>query len=135
MSRGALVIPALACAAVLAGCSTGTKPLATPLGAPVQPPSKLGRGKIDDPRTTHVNCMLQAHIPVARVGKIYLQIGTPPSGPTVTFLPTAGAAQQMQISGQSQSSEVIGTSLLYPNDASEHELAQIETCLALGVTG
>jgi hypothetical protein len=68
---------------------------------------------------------------------VCIQIGALPSGPTVHFLPTAGAAQAAQISGQTQyqAGEVIGSALLYPHAGTDAELSDIETCLSQGVTG
>lgn len=97
-----------------------------------------GRGKVDDPRTNNpnrVNCLRQHHLPVETVGGSGLQIGSSPAGPTVTFEPTAGTAQGYQIQGREQGAEVIGSALLYPNQASDSELKVIETCLAQGVSG
>jgi hypothetical protein len=116
----------------VAGCSTGTKPLA---GTRTVGATPLGHGRIDDPRTTHVKCLEQAHIPVVEIGRTDLQIDSPPGGPTVSFLPTPGAAQQAQIGGTVQGAEVIGSALLYPNQASDEELKVIEGCLAEGVSG
>jgi hypothetical protein len=72
---------------------------------------------------------------VVRVGTTAMQIGTRPYGPTVYFEPTPGAAQEMQIDGQAQGAEVIGSALLYPNQASDQLLQQVEDCVALGVSG
>jgi hypothetical protein len=64
-----------------------------------------------------------------------MQIGTKPSGPTVQFMPTPGAAQEAQISGQVESAEVIGSALLYPNQAPDGLLQKVESCVAKGVKG
>lgn len=114
-------------AALLCGCS-----------ATVKPPQ--GRGKIDDPRTSvvnHLQCIQSAHLPARAVGQVNIQIGSLPSGPTVHFLPTPGAAQAAQISGQPQyqGAEVIGSALLYPHQGTDAELNQIEGCLSSGVSG
>jgi hypothetical protein len=96
------------------------------------------RGRIDDPRTSqsnHLKCMLAAHLPVVKVGRTDLQVGPAPTGPTVHFAPTPGLAQGLQINGQAQGAEVIGSALLYPNQATDNELSKIETCLAQGVKG
>ena len=119
-------------AVVLAGCGSSAKPEAGTLGTASQP---YGRGKIDDPRTTHVTCIRNDGLPVVNVGQSDVQVGSPPAGPTIRFLPTPGAAQQAQISGQVQGAEVIGSALLYPNQTSDGELRKVEDCLALGVQG
>ena len=51
------------------------------------------------------------------------------------FQPTPGAAQGEQIDGQAQGAEVIGTALLYPNQAPDELLSKVETCVAKGVPG
>ncbi len=114
-------------AALIGGC-----------GSAVKPPQ--GRGKVDDPRTSatanHLQCLVAHRLPAQKVGRVGLQIGPSPSGPRIEFLPSPGAAQAAQIEGQAQyqGAEVIGTALLYPNQASDAELAQIEDCLYPGVT-
>ncbi len=114
----------------LSACGTAAKPVA---GTP-QAVVKTHRG-VDDPRTKHLKCIRQDGLPVVRVGQTGLQVGTRPTGPTVIFEPTPGAAQELQISGQAQSAEVIGSALLYPNLASDSELQKVEACVAQGVTG
>jgi hypothetical protein len=114
-------------ALLLCGCSSSVKP-------------SQGRGKIDDPRTdvvNHFKCIQAHHLPAQKTGQVGIQIGSLPSGPTVQFLPTPGAAQAAQIEGQPQyqGAEVIGAALLYPHGASDTELTQIESCLASGVSG
>jgi hypothetical protein len=101
-------------------------------------PGGAGHGKVDDPRTAktdHLACMRANHLPAQPVGLTGIQIGAPPAGPRVVFTPTAGAAQADQIQGQAQGAEVIGSALLYPNQGSDRELNQIETCLSQGVSG
>ncbi len=81
-----------------------------------------------------MKCLRQHHVPVIEVGGTGLQIGFA-GGPTVTFEPTPGAAQGDQIRNRAQGAEVIGSALLYPNQASDAELTTIEQCLAVGVSG
>ena len=97
--------------------------------------TRRGRGLVDDPRTIHVNCLKQHRVPVVEVGQTGLQIGTQPGAATVSFASTPGAAQELQISGHVTGAEVIGSALLYPNQASERQLSQVEQCLAQGVQG
>jgi hypothetical protein len=108
-------------------------------GASVKPATG-SRGRVDDPRTTktnHVKCLQDSHLAVQEVGHTGLQIGAAPAGPSVVFVPTPGAAQYDQMSGNRayQGAEVIGSALLYPNQGSETELKVIEDCLAKGVSG
>jgi hypothetical protein len=115
----------IAVAVLLCGCS-----------AVVKPPQ--GRGQIADPRTSGPDrfaCLLADHLPARKVGRAEIQIGQLPGGPTVQFLPTQGAAQELQIDGQVHGAEVIGSALLFPHQAGDAELTQIENCVDEGVPG
>jgi len=114
-------------ALLIGGCGTTANPLA---GS-----NRSGRGRVDDPRAQHLQCLRDARLKVTEVGPTKLQIGSLPQGPTIDYTPTPGAAQQVQMSGQVQSAEVIGSALLYPNGGSDSELKKIEDCLAHGVKG
>ncbi len=130
---------AAACALVgvsLSGCGIAAKPLA---GAPDLSKAPGIHGRVDQLRHQHYLCIVHSGLP-ARVytaagGRPAIQVGTPPSGPTVVFEPTPGAAQEDQIDGQVQSAEVIGSALVYPNAASDKVLSKVEGCVAVGVTG
>jgi hypothetical protein len=134
--RGLWPLACLALAAVaVAGCGGAVR---------VQPTTPAGstqlasRGKIDSPLTdihNHLGCLQADHLAVQTVSPTKLQIGAAPSGPTIVFTPTAGAAQAQQIDGNAQAAEAIGPALLYPNQGSPGELTQIEDCLAQGVSG
>jgi hypothetical protein len=114
----------------LSACGIAAKPEAgTPQAV------ATNRKAVDDPRQVHVACLDADHIPVTEFGGTWLQIESKPSGPTVHFLPTPGAAQEQQISGHVESAEVIGSALLYPNQASAGLLQRVETCVAQGVKG
>jgi hypothetical protein len=93
------------------------------------------RGRIADQRTEsgRLACLQQAHLPVTEVGSTGLQIGSAPVGPRVVFTPSLGSSQDAQMRGNTQGAEVIGTALLYPNQASDKELTTIENCLSRGV--
>jgi hypothetical protein len=137
MSSAKLAVACALAALALAACGSTTRPEA---GQVHLKGEQAGRGVIDDPRTKHMKCLQQHHLPVVRtvVGVDRLpgmQIGALPAGPSVTFEPTPGAAQQQQISGGVQGAEVVGSALLYPNQASDKELKVVEDCMALGVTG
>lgn len=113
-------------AVLLCGCSSVVKP-------------PQGRGRVEDPRTSaysnYYECILSQHLPAQKAGRVGIQIGSLPSGPTVEFLPTPSAAQAAQIEGQPQyqGAEVVGAALLYPHQGTDPELSQIESCLAGGV--
>ena len=133
-----LVPACLSVAIAVAGCGGG---VANPTAGSANVAS--GRGRVDNPRTNnpnHVACLRNHHLPVTSTtisGRPGLQIGAPPGGPTVVFAPTPGIAQgdQMQGNRAFQGAEVIGSSLLYPNAASDRELSKVEACIAKGVSG
>lgn len=121
-----LVIGLLA-GALLCGC-----------GGAVKPPQ--GHGLVDSPLTNHPNriaCLRADHLPIQVVSPTELQIGPPPSGATVRFEPTPGAAQAVQIEGirSDQGAEVIGAALLFPHHAPASMLSDIEDCLSVDVKG
>ena len=135
MSSAKLAALAGAAAVVLSACGSSAKPLAGTVHPSATP---ISRGRIDDPRTTknnHLACLRQAHLPAVKVGSTGLQVGSLPAGPTIDFAPTPGIAQGDAIRNQTPGAEVIGSALLYPNQASDRELKKIEDCLTKGVTG
>ena len=103
-------------------------------GAAVKPPH--GRGQVEDPRTEagRLECLVAHHFPARKVGRTGIQIGPLPIGPTVLFEPSDAAAETRQVDGTAQGAEVIGTVLLYPHQASDTELNQIENCVAQGMS-
>ena len=124
-------------ALLLGACGIQSKPLA---GSAQLTKSHGFFGVVDDPRKTHVTCLRAAGLPVTEYltsGQHLpaIQVGTAPSGPTIIFEPTAGAAQALQIGGQDEGAEVIGAALLFPNQASNKELSIVEGCTAIGVSG
>jgi hypothetical protein len=121
----------------LSACGTTSKPEA---GTP-KAIAKSHKG-LDDPRKKHIACLQQAHITVHTeqitvAGKALpgFLAGTPQSGPTVSFEPTPGDAQGVQIQGEAQGAEVIGSALLFPNQAPAPLLSAVENCVAQGVSG
>jgi hypothetical protein len=129
----AIVLSALS----LSACGISSKPEA---GTPKAIAN--GHKGLDDPRTKHTACLRQDHIPftlqertVAGKALPSFQVGTAPSGPTVSFEPTPGDAQGIQIQGGAQGAEVIGSALLYPNQAPNGLVTMVEGCVAKGVSG
>jgi hypothetical protein len=98
-------------------------------------------GLRDDPRAKHTKCLRADKIHYRQYyagGKQHLpaiQVGEKPTGPTIIFYPTPGIAQGLQIMGQEQAAEIIGSAVLYPNSAPANELSKVELCVAVGVTG
>ena len=118
----------------VAGCGAVKVQPSTPAGS-----SKLSsRGRVDSPLTNmrnHLACLRDAHLPVQVASSTRLQVGPAPSGPTIVFSSTPGAAQAYQINGSAQGAMVIGSALVYPNHGSDAELSSIGSCLAQGVQG
>jgi hypothetical protein len=137
MSLAKVAVVCALTAVLVSACGIQQKPLA---GTP-----KIGKapgfyGKVDDPRKTHVKCLRSEHIHYReyRTAKDHfpaIQVGPLPVGPTIVFYPTPGIAQGLQITGQVEAAEAIGTALVYPNHASAKELKLVENCTAAGVAG
>jgi hypothetical protein len=131
MSSAKVALACALCAFLLTACGTAKKPEA---GTIAPTATTAGYAKLDDPRVKHVKCLEQHHVPVREVGGTQLQIDAP-GRPAVQFEPTPGAAQAAQFTGQVTGAEVIGSALLYPNQASDKLLQVVEDCMALGVKG
>jgi hypothetical protein len=132
MSTAKLVAACAVSAVALSACGTSAKPVA---GSVTGKSPNAGHARLDDPRSIHLPCLQAHHLPITLFGQTGIQIGQPPSGPTITFVPTPGAAQNYQITDQAEKAEVIGGALLQPNQGSDAELQVIEDCLAQGVKG
>jgi hypothetical protein len=129
----AIVLSALS----LSACGISSKPEA---GTPKA--IATGHKGLDDPRSKHTACLEQAHVAFHNeqytvAGRVLpsFQVGTAPTGPTVAFEPTPGDAQGVQIQGEAQGAEVIGSALLYPNQAPDSLLSVVENCVGQGVKG
>jgi hypothetical protein len=129
----AMVLTALS----LSACGISSKPEA---GTPKAIAN--GHKGLDDARAKHTACLEQAHIPfhdeqrtVAGKSLPSFQVGTAPAGPTVSFEPTPGDAQGLQIQGEAQGAEIIGSAVVYPNQASDKVMSVVESCVAKGVSG
>ncbi len=131
MSSAKLAIACGFCAVVLSACGATTNPEAGTISPTA---TTAGRAKLDDPRTTHFECLQQAKIPVTKVGTSWLQINGL-GDPKVLFTSTPGAAQWLQIDSQVQGAEAIGSAMLYPGRATDSVLTTIENCLDQGVKG
>jgi hypothetical protein len=126
MPRTKRLVAGLLAVTWLGGCSSVVKP-------------PQGHGVVDSPLTTNPNrvaCLRAAHLPVRVTGPTALRIGSGSGAARVSFEPTAGAAQTLQLEGlrSAQGAEVIGAALLYPDQAPDGELSQIEGCLDQGVS-
>lgn len=130
----AKIAAACALAAVsLSGCGVASKPEAGSALA-----ATTAKHELADPRTRHVKCLKADHIPYTLTtlqGYPSIQIGSPPSGPVAEFTKTPGAAQNAQMEGRSQGAEVIGSALVFPNQAGDKLMNKVEACMALGVSG
>ncbi len=130
MSFARAALLSAAAALMLSACGTiNVKPSASNSG------SARSRGQVDDPRTTksnHVQCLRADSLSVREVGNSDLLVA---GSVRVHFEPTPGAAQARQMEGGDQGAEVIGSALLYPGQAPDAELTEIEHCIAQGVKG
>ena len=127
---------AAACAVVavsLSGCGVASKPEAGSAQA-----ATAAKHSLADPRTRHIKCLAADHIPYTEKmvdGYPSIQIGQAPSGPLAEFTKTPGAAQNVQMEGKSQGAMVIGSALIYPNQASYTFMDKVAKCMSLGVSG
>ena len=125
---------AIVVALALSACGSTTKPVA---GTP-QAAAQAKKG-LNDPRPKHIACLRADHVTDIHEyfseGRPAFQVGTKPSGPTVVFEATPGMGQGVQISGSDQGAEIIGSALVVPNDAPAKLDHEVETCVALGVSG
>jgi hypothetical protein len=125
-------------ALLLSACGIATKPVA---GTAHLTQYAGFHGFVDDPRTPQVTCLKGDRLPFREYyadGDQHLpaiQVGSRPQGPTIIFYPTAGIAQGLQIMGQETAAEVIGSLLVYPNQAGHTVLTKVEDCAAIGVKG
>jgi hypothetical protein len=137
----AKIAAACALAAVsLSGCGVASKPEAGSARA-----ATVAHHELADPRTKHIRCLAEDHIPYTEEtlhpqgappsGYPSIQIGSAPSGPLAEFTATPGAAQNVQIEGKSQGAMVIGSALLFPDQASNALMAKVQKCMDLGVSG
>jgi hypothetical protein len=129
----AVVLSALS----LSACGISSKPEAGTQNAIIN-----GHKGLDDPRAKHTACLKQAHVPfhleqltVAGKNLQSIQVGRAPAGPTISFEPTPGDAQGLQIQAEAQGAEIIGSALVYPNQASDNLMTVVENCVAKGVSG
>jgi hypothetical protein len=117
----------------LSGCGVASKPEAGSAQA-----ATVAHHELADPRTKHVKCLKADHIPYTEKtvnGYPSIQIGRPPSGPLAEFTATPGAAQNVQIEGRAQGAMVIGSALVFPNQASDALMQKVDKCMTEGVSG
>ncbi|HWD85467.1 MAG TPA: hypothetical protein VG321_06930 [Solirubrobacteraceae bacterium] len=136
MSRGKLLVACGLTTLVISACGMSAKP---PVGTPDIAQATGNHAQVTDPRTKHVKCLKADGLPIrlfrASGARPAFQVGTAPTDPTVIFEPTQQAATGVQIVGQAQGAEVIGAALVYPNQASDSVIQQVENCMAIGVNG
>ena len=135
MSPAKVALAAVAAALSLSACGVAAKPVAGSAQADAKGAKEL---KANDPRTKHVKCLAKDHIRYHELlihGHPSIQVGTRPTGPTIEFLATPGAAQNEAIQGLAQGAEVISAALVYPLNAPNRLLAKVEKCMTAGATG
>ena len=103
-------------------------------GSVVKPPQ--GRGKVDDPRTTHPRTTSSAFSSTVcrsrRSAAPAFRSARYRVARRFSSMPSPGAAQAQQIEGSpsGQGAEVIGSALLFTHQGIDGELTLIENCLA-----
>ena len=137
MSRVALAVTAGLMTVLLSACGIAAKPQ---VGTKNISKSHDNYALIDHPWTLQAKCLKSDHVKFRKnVTGIQdlptLQIGSLPTGPTMVFEPTPGAAQYVQIRGGGQGAEAIGSVLLYPNQAGNKLLTKVEDCAVTGANG
>jgi hypothetical protein len=136
MSKTKLVLACGLMALLLGACGIQAKPVA---GTPNINKAPGSHTKWDDPRKGREKCLREHHIHgryyLASAGRPAIQVGTPPTGPTIIFEATPAFAEGLQIEGKTQAAEIIGAALIYPNQAKSHVLKLVENCMAVGVAG
>ncbi|HLI59263.1 MAG TPA: hypothetical protein VKV21_06320 [Solirubrobacteraceae bacterium] len=137
----AKIAAACALAAVsLSGCGVASKPVAGSAQAVT-----VAHQEKADPRTRHAKCLKADRIPYSEEtvrgpgsgpqGYPSIQIGKAPSGPLAEFAPTPGAAQYAQMQAKNQGFMVIGSALVFPNQAPDTLMTKVIACMDEGVSG
>src|ERR1700761_1746407 len=136
MSKTRLVLACGLMAWLIGACGIQKKPEA---GTPHVNKAPGSHAKYDDPRKGREKCLRKHHIHgryyYASGGRPAIQGGTLPTGPTIIFAATPAGAEDEQILGKTQGAEIIGSAIIYPNQAKSHILKLVENCMAVGVAG
>lgn len=137
MSLAKVAVVCALAALLISACGIQQKPLA---GTSKIEKSRGFHGVVDDPRAKHTPCLRadKLHFRKYRSGPLRLpaiQVGSLPTGPTIIFYATPGAAQARQLQGEDEGAEAIGSALLFPNNASGSLLTKVENCTSIGVSG
>jgi hypothetical protein len=140
MSSAKIAAACVVAVVSLSGCGVASKPEAGSVQA-----ATIAKHSIADPRTKHIRCLEADHIPFTELmvhnswtqpsGDPSIQIGKAPSGPLAVFAATPGASQNVQIEGKAQGAMVIGSAVVYPNQASDAFMEKVDKCMTLGVSG
>src|ERR1700761_8693402 len=114
MSKTRLVLACGLMAWLIGACGIQKKPEA---GTPHVNKAPGSHAKYDDPRKGREKCLRKHHLRgryyYASGGRPAIQVGTPPTGPTIIFESTPAFAEGLQIEGKVQAAEVIGSALVY----------------------
>ncbi len=122
-SLAALLIAAL----VLAGCGSVRQPSqsggesATRGGAygfkPYQPRDKL------------LKCLRRKGVEAVAVGQDSIQFLPLPGAPRIVMAATPDAATALQVRGRSEGAQLMGSALVFANQATKRQIEQIQDCL------
>jgi hypothetical protein len=133
MSSAKIAAACALAAMSLSGCGVASKPEAGSAQA-----ATAAHQSYADPRTKHIKCLKADGIPYREttVGTYpSIRIGSAAGGPLAEFTRTPGAAQNVQMQGNSQGALVIGSALVFPNQASDALMTKVDACMDLGVSG
>jgi hypothetical protein len=110
------VIVLLAAGATASGC--GEDPHASlPLDKPYSPIDKA------------IACLTKKHLPITKTSATALRIGDGPGAPSISFTATFDEAEGIELRGQAEGAERIGSALLFVGDAPDSVLKEAESCL------
>ncbi len=118
MSRRSQAFSGVAALAIIVGGCSQDPHAALPLRHPY------------DPRQTAQKCLRKDKLPVTAVGVRELVVGSGAGAPSITFTTTFAAAQALELEGQAESAERIGSALLYVRRGSDALLKRVERCLS-----
>ena len=134
----------IAVALVVSACGIQAKSVAGSTLHPNRNPAN--HSYVNDPRKPYLGCLRNQKIgnQKFKVTKFVtpapaklrsIQINSVPTGPTIEFEPTPGIAEGVQMMGQEESAEVIGSALIYPHRATDKLMKKVESCLTINVKG
>ena len=134
MSRATLVLAGGLAAIMLSACGIVQKPI---VGQSHINRRTGNHAVLDDPRKAHKKCLRKLGLGfryyTTAASLPAIQIGKPPTGPTVVFYPTSPIANKIE--GTAQGGILIGSAVVYPNRARAKIAEEVVKCVDQGVPG